>query len=130
MLVTLMPGMACEMASPLKNSSSVSHLRLWTNSRNSQPLRPPPKLVNPIRLKIRNSCGELMRLEEASSMGGPNLDHRLRALTSPAEAYLLSAGAHTIGERRMHFFWCYSLSYPKCWRCASQASRAGDGGTL
>src|SRR5215475_14112820 len=79
MLVTLMPGMACEMASPLKNSSSVSHLRLWTNSRSSQPLRPPPKLVNPIRLKIRNSCGELMRLEEASSMGGPNLDHsRLR----------------------------------------------------
>jgi hypothetical protein len=56
------------MASPLKNSSSVSHLRLWTNSRSSQPLRPPPKLVNPILLKIRNSCGELMRLEEASSM--------------------------------------------------------------
>src|SRR5262245_19861992 len=113
MLVTLMPGMACEMASPLKNSSSVSHLRLWTNSRSSQPLRPPPKLVNPIRLKIRNSCGELMRLEEASGMGGPNLDHSLKG-TSPAEAYLLSGGAHTIGERRMHFFWCYSLSHPKC----------------
>src|SRR6476619_2247555 len=80
MLVTLMPGMACEMASPLKNSSSVSHLRLWTNSRSSQPLRPPPKLVNPIRLKIRNSCGELMRLEEASSMGGPNLDHSHKGL--------------------------------------------------
>jgi hypothetical protein len=44
-------------------------------------------------------------------MGDPNLDHRLKALTSPAEAYLLSAGAHTIGERRMHFFWCYSLSH-------------------
>src|SRR5215510_457942 len=90
MLVTLMPGMACEMASPVKNSSSVSHLRLWTNSRSSQPLRPPPKLVNPIRLKIKNSCGELVRLEEASSMGGPILDHRLRALTSPARPIFLA----------------------------------------
>src|SRR5262245_35551563 len=98
MLVTLMPGMACEMASPLKNSSSVSHLRLWTNSRSSQPLRPPPKLVNPIRLKITNSCGELMQLEEATSMGGPNLDYSLKA--SAQSAQLGSPMSHKLPNRR------------------------------
>src|SRR5215467_14397521 len=98
MLVTLMPGMACEMARPLKNFSSVSHLRLWTNSRSSQPLRPPPKLVNPIRLKIRNSCGELMRLEEASSMGVPNLDHSLKG--SGQSAQLGSPMSHELPNRR------------------------------
>src|SRR3974390_3048173 len=56
----------------------------------------------------------------------PKADGKQRPLAvvaSPAESYLLSGGAHTIGERRMHFFCCHSLSHPKCLRCASHASR-------
>src|SRR3546814_7196010 len=64
-LTTLMPGKACDSARPLTNSCSDIHLRLCTNSRMIQPLRPPPKLVTPRRENARNSM--VKRSEEHTS---------------------------------------------------------------
>src|SRR3546814_13027693 len=59
MFFTFTPGSACDSDSPFKKSSSLIQSRSCTNSRNNQPLSPPPKLVRPMREKIRNRRQEV-----------------------------------------------------------------------